>query len=90
MADIFENYHDGDGLIAPARSAVAVTPSDDTDLAQMSRSLYVGTGGNVEVNMADTGTAVVFVNVQDGTLLPIRVTRVLDANTTASNIVSLY
>lgn len=74
---------------SPARGAVAVTPSDATVL-DTTRALYVGTGGNVAVYMAGKTTSVVFPNVQDGSILPIRVDRVLSTSTTASNIVALY
>lgn len=74
----------------PAYSAAAVTPSDTVDLTNVTRGLYIGTAGNVSVNMYESGAAVVFTGVPAGTVLPIRVTRVLATNTTASNIVALW
>ena len=76
--------------IYPANSAAAVTVSDTVDLPDKSKSLYVGTGGNVKVKMAQSLQDVTFTNVQDGTVLPIIVTRVFDTGTTASSIVNLY
>ena len=73
----------------PSGKAYAVTPNDSTDLTTVTRGIYVGTGGNLRVNMADNGNTVTFPNVQDGTLLPIRVSRVLSTSTTASDIVAL-
>lgn len=78
-------------ISAPATSGEAVTPGDtagDDDLTSISRALWVGTGGNLAVIMADD-TALTFTNVPSGTLLPLRVKRVADTNTTASNIVAL-
>lgn len=69
--------------------AEAVTPSDSVDLEHPSRGLWVGTTGDVSVEMAGGGTHV-FSNVPSGTLLPIRVTRVNFSSTGASDIVALY
>jgi len=74
-----------------AYKAVAVTPNDSTDLTDTGAALYVGTGGDVAVHMADgSDVSVVFSSVPDGTFLPILVDRVLSTNTTASNILALY
>jgi hypothetical protein len=74
---------------APAEGAVAVTPSDSTDLTSLCRALYVGSGGTVNVDVAD-GSTVAFVGVIGGTILPVRVARVRATGTTATNIVALY
>lgn len=81
------------GLDAPASGAVAVSPSDSTDLTTNSRALYVGGAGNLVVVMAsesNAATIVTFPSVPAGTVLPIRVRRVMSTNTTASNIVAMY
>ena len=79
-------------LIAPAGYAWAVTPSDTVDISE-SRAVYVGTGGDVVLHAYDPTTnnkaSVTLANVPDGTLLPIRTTRVLATGTTATNIVAL-
>lgn len=74
-------------LTSPPEHALAITPAD-ADLAQVTRALYVGTGGDVAVRMFD-GSSVTLVNVPSGTLLPLRVARVLPAST-ASNILGLW
>lgn len=74
----------------PATKAAAVTPSDTDELAAVTRGIYVGTTGDLEVVMADDTAEVVFKAVPAGTLLPIRVKQVLDGNTTADDIVALY
>lgn len=79
----------GVSLSDPADNAATVTPSDSTDLANTSRSLYVGGYGNVAVIMKN-GTTLTFFNVNSGSLLPVRVTRVLVTGTTATNIVALW
>lgn len=51
--------------------AEAVTPSDTTVFQP--GSLYVGTGGTLRVMLADDTATVDFVNIPDGTFLPILV-----------------
>jgi hypothetical protein len=73
-----------------ARNGAVVTPSDDTDLSFVTRAVFVGTGGNLEVNMAGTGSAIVIPNVPDGAFLPICVSRILAGSTTATGIVAFW
>lgn len=76
-------------LTTPYSNAVAVTPADDTDLAENCRGLFVGTAGTLTVVTLDDST-VQFGAVPNGTELRIRVTRVKSTGTSASNIVALY
>lgn len=82
------------GEMNPAGNAVAVVPSDVTDLDQFTRALYIGAAGNLTVIMAGetltSTTVVTFNNVISGTILPIRVRRIKATLTTASNIVALF
>lgn len=71
-----------------AHGAAAVTLNDSTVLP-ISRSLYVGTGGNIKVTMAD-GQVVTFLNVVSGSILPIQTQVIWSTGTTASNILALY
>ena len=71
----------------PGHGAVAVTTSDTTVLP-VTRALFIGTAGDVAVRMAD-GQTVTFVNIANGTMLPIQVDQVLVA-TSASNILAIY
>lgn len=75
---------------SPAYNAVAVTPSDSTDMTVVSRAIYVGGAGNITVNMAGSGTAVTFTAVPAGSMLPIAVARVKSTGTTATSIVAVY
>jgi hypothetical protein len=78
------------GLSGPASHAFAVTPDDGTDLAVVTRGLYVGTGGDVSLVLKGDAVPVTFVGVAGGTVLPLRVTRVRATGTTAADIVGLY
>ena len=71
----------------PAAGAAAITPSDSTELN--CRALYVGSAGNVVVQMPGRDTAITFANVQAGTFMPVSVWRVMAA-TTATNLLALY
>ena len=87
MADTF-GYEDR--VDSPASRGAAVTPSDDTDLGSMAKALFIGTGGDVTVKMRDAGTTLTFKNVADGAILPVRVSRVMATDTTATDIVALF
>jgi hypothetical protein len=76
------------GLAYPGEHAEVVTPSDSTDLAVVSRALWIGGAGNIAVTMV-SGASVTFSGVAAGTLLPIRVSRVKATNTSASLIISV-
>jgi hypothetical protein len=79
----------------PAGNALAVTPSDTGALSAaglpvISRGIYVGGGGHINVVMALNSATVVFSSVAGGSLLPIRVTRVQNSGTTATGIVAVW
>jgi hypothetical protein len=73
----------------PANGAAAITPSNTTDLTVYARGIYVGVGGNITVDMTDSGTNITFLAVPQGTILPIQVKRVYSTGTTATNLVAL-
>lgn len=77
------------GVTTPAIVAVAITPSDTDDLATTADALFIGVGGDVTVDMYDTGTNITFKNVASGVVLPITVNRVYSTGTTATNILAL-
>lgn len=72
----------------PARDASTVTPSDTTVLGGV-RGLFVGGAGNINVT-TEGGTTLVFTGVAAGSIIPLRVVKVLSTSTTATNIVALY
>ena len=74
-----------------AHDAKAVTLSDST-VIPITRSLYIGTSGDITVRMADANTSttyVTFAAVPAG-VFPIQVDMVRVTGTTASNIVAMY
>lgn len=76
-------------LTSPITRGAAVTPDNDNDLATPSRALWVGTGGNISLILADDSAAITLTNIPDGTLLPVRAKRIRSTSTTASGIVAL-
>lgn len=78
-------YHD----VSSAHGAVAVDVSSaDQSLALGCRGLYVGTTGDIKVDLP-SNTGITFTNVAVG-IFPVQVTKVYNSGTTASGIVALY
>ncbi|HEY0147557.1 MAG TPA: hypothetical protein VGB70_00990 [Allosphingosinicella sp.] len=88
MADAFAGGVDS--VTAPAMRAVAVVAHDVDALADIPKALFVGTGGDVMLRGAGGGADVLFKNVPDGSVLPVRAQFVRATGTTASDIVGLY
>lgn len=72
----------------PVQHAIAVTPDDGADLPRLTRALYIGGAGNVQVQLKD-GSTVLFSGMGAG-WHPVRVARVMATNTTASDIVGCW
>jgi len=86
MADDFQSLQDS--LDGPAKNAAAVTPHDTTNLSKTTRALWVGVKGDVSVEMAGSGSAIVHKGVQGR--LDVRCTRVNSTATTATDIVAWW
>ena len=55
-----------------------------------SSSLYIGTGGDIEVTAIGSSSSVVFKNIPDGSFLPVIVSSITaGVNTTVSDIVAI-
>lgn len=86
MIDRFETVNSG--ISGPAFDAFSVTPDDSADLSEVTRALYVGGAGDITL-ITKGGTQIVFAQINAGSFLPIRASRVLAAGTSATNIVGL-
>lgn len=84
-----DRYTDN-SVMSPATDVFAVTPSDSVALTKVVKALYVGGAGNVAVKMPGSSTAVTFVGVPAGGILPVRAAFVMSTDTTATSIVGLY
>jgi hypothetical protein len=86
MADNFASL--AAGLDSPAARTFTITKHDTNEVAEVTRALYVGTGGTLAITDA-AGNDTVLVNVASGAILPIRVRRVKATGSTAADIVGL-
>lgn len=89
LSDPFrKKYDDVGGVDWPAISAAAVTPDDGVDLDVTPLGLYIGVAGDVAVDMANSGSSILFKAVRAG-ILAIRPRRVRATGTTATKIVAI-
>lgn len=86
MPDIFEGTTPG--LSSPLEHLADILPNDAADLAQVTRALYVGGAGDVRLTTLG-GETVTLRGLATG-WHPLRVSRVLAAGTTASDLVGAW
>lgn len=84
-SNTFSTYQEG--LDSPVSNWAAVTPHDTNELSYVSRAVWVGGAGNLNVVTAGDDS-VTFSGIQAGTLLPIRVKKILSTSTTATLILA--
>ena len=87
MTDSFSKF--ARSLTSPPEHGLEVAPSDSDDLPQVTRALYVGGTGDVRVRLRG-GDVLTLLNVQAGSLVPLRVAQVLATGTTAAGLVGLW
>jgi hypothetical protein len=91
MADRFELFPPL--LDSPYFDGFEVTPSDSTVFSQPTRAIYVGSTGNLKLDLIGydgTPKTLTFNGVVAGSLLKFRVVKVYSSDTTAGGIVGLY
>jgi hypothetical protein len=86
MTDTYASH--ANSLTAPARDGFAITPNDAADITAVTRAVYVGGPGNLAI-VLQSGATVTLSNVASGSLLPLRIKRLLATGTTATSIVGL-
>lgn len=84
-----DRFPGAEDLLSPAYHAAAVTPSDTNFLPSVSKRLWVGGAGNVQLATVG-GETVIYASVPAGTYLNVRASQVLATSTTATNIVVEY
>lgn len=75
--------------LGPAGSAVAIVPHNANALPSVARAIYVGTAGDITIRPAGGAADVVFKAMPAGSFLPVRVSHVRAAGTTAADLVGL-
>lgn len=86
MPDRFSSH--STSLVSPATHGFTVTPDDGTELAEITRALYVGSAGTLALLLA-SGAEVTLAGLPAGTMLPLRVRQVKATGTTAGQLVGL-
>jgi len=76
-------------LTSPPEHALEIAPSDAAPLPHVTRALYVGGSGDVALRLLG-GAEVTFRGLQGGSLIPIRITMVKSAGTTATGLIGLW
>ena len=74
-----------------SRSAIeaqSITASTTATLSSLTRSVYVGTAGNLSVKFSSGGSTVTFTNVSNG-YHPLQV-EVINGTTTADGVIALF
>lgn len=90
MSDKF--YKQFTNIDSIAYDAFSITPSDSTVFTQPTRAIYIGSSGNLHVEMLSydgSNTEITFVSAVAGSILPIRVQKVF-ADSTAGSLVGLF
>jgi len=92
MPDKF-NQFDKDNTVenyfGPVRQAFAVTPHNTNDLSQITRAVYLGASGDLNVLLVGDSTPVVFKGLAAGVFHPMRAQKILVTSTTAADILGL-
>ncbi len=78
------------GFSSPARRAFAITPSDTGNLPFVTRAIYVGKTGDINVCLIDDEDPVLIAGVKVGTVLALRASRIFATGTTAGDLVGLF
>jgi hypothetical protein len=78
------------GVTGPPRNAAEITPNDSADLDYVTRCIYVGTSGDVTVDLVGIGTNITYANLPSGFYLIGFFSRVYSTGTTASDLVGMW
>lgn len=76
-------------LDSPAFYCFSIDPDDEKELEKVTRFIYVGKSGDVRCMLKKSTKFYIFRNVREGTVLPVRVTRISKSGTTAKFILGL-
>ena len=77
------------GLTDPFERGFAITPSDSTNLAIFTTGLYVGTQGDVKVDLVG-GDTLTFVAMASGVIHKLQIKKVYSTDTNASDLIGVY
>jgi hypothetical protein len=87
MSDKFDKFYSN--LESPASFAFEIT-ANDSPLEYVTRSVYVGSNGDLVVSFVDDpSTVITFENILGGHVYPFRLSTVY-ANTTCNGVIGMY
>lgn len=75
--------------MAPAGHCFDIVPSDGVELSEVTKAIYIGSGGDVVLKSLGSTEFVTFRNVPAGFILDVRVRQVKATGTTAADLVGL-
>jgi hypothetical protein len=78
------------GLQSPCRNSFVITPSDTNELPFVTRAIYVGGTGDINLRLADDTGSQIIKSVPVGAMLPLRVRQIYATSTGATQLVGLY
>lgn len=87
MPDNFASHTSS--LNSPAAGAADITPADGVALAQATRAIYVGQGGDLRIRTV-SGDVVTLAGTANGAVYPLRASEVFATGTTAASLVALF
>ena len=74
----------------PCRRGFKIEPSDDHDLPYITKQLWIGKGGCLNITMANDSTPIRILGLKDSTMLDIAVRRIHSCDTAASRLAGFY
>lgn len=86
IADMFNSYQPG--LSSPVQGGFDITPSNGTDLAQVTRAVMVAGPGDLTVTLKN-GDTITLPGLTPGVIYPVRAARVFATGTTATGVKGL-
>ena len=86
IADMFNAYQPG--LSSPVQGGFDITPSNGSDLAQVTRAVMVAGAGDLAVTLKN-GDTITLPGLTPGVIYPVRAARVFATGTTATGVKGL-
>lgn len=82
-SDSYQRFYSGS-----ATDGYLITPNDTIELQYVTNGIYVGLGGDINVQLMK-GTTLLLRNVPTGFIMPVRALKILATGTTAGYLVGL-
>jgi len=87
MTDKYQSY--GESPSTPASASDVIAPHDINALMNISKAIYIGSGGTIILRLVNDSSDRIFTNLPAGGILPVRASHVRATGTTAGDLVAL-